>query len=165
VSRRPAKKDGVSGCIFEGRFKYQKLPDEAGILACIVYHPWKAKGSACARSPLFAYTGSIIWSVSENRLHPPLTPQAGRGKKVLGLALSSRIPPLVAAPLPAWPLGKPQAQLVLPVQVPDFLGVPELAVLQWSVPAEAPARLSAREEVRALPQEPVRVSARGLAPA
>jgi len=37
IARRANKEDGVSGRFFEGRFKCQKLLDEAAILACSVY--------------------------------------------------------------------------------------------------------------------------------
>jgi len=37
IARRSNKEDGVSGRFFEGRFKCQKLLDEAAILACSVY--------------------------------------------------------------------------------------------------------------------------------
>lgn len=37
IARRANREDGVSGRFFEGRFKCQKLLDEAAILACSVY--------------------------------------------------------------------------------------------------------------------------------
>lgn len=37
IARRANKEDGVSGRFFEGRFKCQKLLDEAAVLACSVY--------------------------------------------------------------------------------------------------------------------------------
>jgi hypothetical protein len=51
IARRANKEDGVTGRFFEGRFKCQKLLDEAAILACSVYVDLNPVRAGIADSP------------------------------------------------------------------------------------------------------------------
>jgi len=51
IARRANKEDGVSGRFFEGRFKCQKLLDEAAILACSVYVDLNPVRAGMAETP------------------------------------------------------------------------------------------------------------------
>ncbi len=51
IARRANKEDGVSGRFFEGRFKCQKLLDEAAILACSVYVDLNPVRAGIAETP------------------------------------------------------------------------------------------------------------------
>lgn len=51
IARQANRQDGCKGCFWEGRFKAQKIVDEAGLLACAMYVDLNPIRAAMAESP------------------------------------------------------------------------------------------------------------------
>ena len=86
IARRANKEDGVSGRFFEGRFKCQKLLDEAAILACSVYVDLNPVRAGMAETPEASAHTSAYERIQGRQLRDEASATQPRASGVRGRA-------------------------------------------------------------------------------